>query len=83
MNTFFSAEVQEHFTSLREDVLETFAQGYPNSFTADEIAAELSKSVLAIRPRVTELFKAEKIRKTGEKRMNTSGMSANVWQWIS
>lgn len=48
--------------------------------TADEIAAELGESILAVRPRITELFKLNKIEWTGEYRANKSGMRAHVWR---
>jgi hypothetical protein len=48
--------------------------------TADEIAARLRRSVLSIRPRVSELKAMKEITTTGERRRNDSGMSASVWQ---
>jgi len=48
-------------------------------FTADEIAIKLGKSVLSIRPRVSELARDGLIRKTGERRANASGIRAIVW----
>jgi hypothetical protein len=49
------------------------------ALTPDEIADALGESVLAIRPRVTELFNLGRIEWTGEKRTNASGMRAKVW----
>jgi predicted ArsR family transcriptional regulator len=46
--------------------------------TADEIADALGYSVLAIRPRVSELRNMGLIEPTGERRRNASGMSAAV-----
>ena len=48
--------------------------------TADEVAEALGKSVLSVRPRVTELFKQGKVEDTGERRKNASGHSAAVWR---
>ena len=50
--------------------------------TADEAAERLGETVLAIRPRVSELAKASPpmIVPTGERRKNLSGMSAKVWR---
>jgi hypothetical protein len=48
--------------------------------TADEIAARLGESVLAVRPRVSELFHAGVIEKTGNRRRNASGLLAHVWK---
>jgi hypothetical protein len=47
--------------------------------TADEIAHALDRSILSIRPRVSELFKMGKIKRAPERRKNESGMSAAVW----
>lgn len=52
----------------------------PCGLTADEIAARLAESVLAVRPRVSELFHAGLIEKTGERRPNASGLNAHVWK---
>jgi len=52
----------------------------PCGLTADEIAARLNESVLAVRPRVSELFHARLIEKTGERRPNASGLNAHVWK---
>lgn len=50
--------------------------------TADEVAAQLRETVLAIRPRITELAKETPPRaaKTDKRRTNKSGMSAIVWR---
>ena len=62
--------------TLRGKVLDclTIASG-----TADEIAARLETSPLAIRPRFTELQRLGKIKDTGQRRKNDSGRSAKVW----
>jgi len=64
---------------LRRVVLDVLA-AQPAGLTADEIAAALDESVLAIRPRVSELFHAGLIEKTGERRPNASGLNAHVWK---
>lgn len=48
--------------------------------TADEVAQRLDLSILAVRPRVTELFKAGAIVDTRERRKNVSGRTAAVWR---
>lgn len=48
--------------------------------TADEVAAVLQKSVLAIRPRFSELYTMCRIRKTNFRRKNASGKQATVWE---
>jgi hypothetical protein len=67
---------------LRRVVLDVLA-AQPAGLTADEIAAALDESVLAIRPRVSELFHAGLIEKTGERRRNQSGLSAHVWKKLA
>ena len=46
--------------------------------TPDEIAAQLGETVLAIRPRCSELLRMGAIRKTALRRPNLSGHSATV-----
>lgn len=48
--------------------------------TADECAAALNESVLSIRPRFTELLRANRIQDTGTRRKNDSGRNAIVWK---
>jgi predicted ArsR family transcriptional regulator len=50
--------------------------------TADEIASRLGESVLAIRPRVSELARMGKIADSGERRPNASGRNAIVWRVV-
>jgi predicted ArsR family transcriptional regulator len=46
--------------------------------TADEIALYVGRTVLYVRPRVSELRHAGLVEATGERRRNTSGQSAAV-----
>jgi hypothetical protein len=64
--------------TLRARVLECFRNS-PAGLTADEAAAQLGETVLAIRPRVTELHRLGEIRATAMRRPNSSGMMATVW----
>ena len=48
--------------------------------TADEVAMILKRSVLAIRPRLSELVAKNKIVDSGERRLNQSGKPAIVWR---
>lgn len=48
--------------------------------TADEVASSLRKSILSIRPRITELRRLGKIEDTGERRLNESGKRAIAWR---
>lgn len=47
--------------------------------TSDEVAEELGESILAVRPRMSELYAKSKIVNTGNTRRNASGKSATVW----
>jgi len=47
--------------------------------TPDEIAARLHLSILAVRPRCSELFRRGKIKDSGLRRKNASGKTAVVW----
>lgn len=67
--------------SLRAAVLGAFELGFTG--TADELAFRLGQSVLAIRPRVTELHKQGLLEPTGERHRNESGASAHVWQLVA
>ena len=62
--------------TLRSLVLTVLARG---NFTADEIAGGAGHSVLAIRPRVSELARMGEIMDTGTRRKNASGKNAIVW----
>lgn len=62
---------------LQRAVLEAVEQHGP--MTANEIAARIGETVLAVRPRVCELSKAGLLRDTGERRSNQSGRPAIVW----
>jgi predicted ArsR family transcriptional regulator len=50
-----------------------------NGLTADQVAGRLGKSILSIRPRITELARLGKVRDTGDRRPNASGRTAIVW----
>jgi predicted ArsR family transcriptional regulator len=68
----------EHAPTLRERV-ESILRKW-GAMTTDEVAGVLGVSVLAVRPRFSELMKMGKIEQTGERRKNASGMSASVWR---
>lgn len=56
-----------------------FAEIKKRDGTADEIAKRLRQTVLATRPRCTELAKLGLITDAGIRRSNVSGRSAIVW----
>lgn len=62
---------------LRVKVLELLKAG--NELTADEIADRLGETVLAIRPRVSQIKRQGLIFDTGKTRPNISGIRASVW----
>ena len=66
---------------LKKSVLATIKSS--DGLTADEVADRLGLSILAIRPRVTELNKLGLIRDTGDRRANASGRGAIVWNAMS
>jgi biotin operon repressor len=76
-----SQEAAESMTSraasLRAQCLKALAA---SSMTADEVADVLGESVLAIRPRISELRASGKVVDSGERRINASGKRATVWR---
>ena len=71
-----ASDMASRVTGLRLAVLGALDQDR----TADECAAVLGESVLAIRPRLTELKRLGRITDTGERRPNASGKRAIVWR---
>lgn len=74
-----AAAIAPRAQSLRDAVLAVMREGWPCGFTADEVAQIMGKSVLAIRPRLSELRKTGDIMSTGIRRPNDSGVMARVW----
>lgn len=70
--------MRESAPTLRAKALDVLRACGP--LTADEIAKKLGKTVLAIRPRITELNKMGHIEATGYRRKNASGRQAAVWR---
>lgn len=64
---------------LRERVLATIMASGHHGLTADQVAARMGRSILSVRPRLSELVDARLIRDTGDRRQNESGKSAIVW----
>lgn len=71
-------EMAETAPTLRAAVLALFY--IYSELTTDEAAELLKESVLAVRPRFSELRQAGMIEPTGGRRTNQSGMTANVWR---
>ncbi len=68
--------------SLRARVMRAIADAGAVGLTADECARVLGESVLAVRPRLTELGPrhGNRIEKTGARRANESGQMAAAWR---
>ncbi len=64
--------------NLRAQVLALFGRIGP--ITTDDAAEFLGKTVLAVRPRFSELRKMGLIEDSGRRRNNISGRPANVWR---
>lgn len=64
---------------LRALVLAEIKKAGKRGLTADEAAGKLGVNILAIRPRVSEHFKMNRIAESGMKRKNASGICAVVW----
>ena len=60
-----------------------FAELLQGQGTADEVADALGVSILAVRPRFTELLALGKIADTGRRRTNKSGRMAKVWYAVN
>lgn len=70
-------KVTPRLTGLRSKVMDALRAG---DKTADEVAEFMDKSVLSVRPRLSELREMGLIEPTGARRHNESGMTADVWR---
>ncbi len=66
--------------TLRARALDEIRASGDAGLTADEVATRLNETVLAIRPRLSELNVGKQIEPTGDRRRNASGLSATVWR---
>ena len=62
---------------VRARIMELMGTGV--ALTADEIAAKLGLKLRSVRPRVTELFNAGKLKETRARRRNRDGNPQIVW----
>jgi predicted ArsR family transcriptional regulator len=74
-----SRAAAEHITPCAKTLRDKALQALSEPLTADEVAERLGVSILAIRPRVTELAKLGKVEDSGTRRKNSSGRPAIVW----
>lgn len=72
-------EIASEAGTLRDRCI-AILNGNPDGLTADEVAAKAGVSILAIRPRMSELRKLALIVDTGNRRPNDSGHNAVVWK---
>lgn len=72
-------QMQATAPTLRDKVLAALRQ---RPLTADETAAAIGKTILATRPRLSELSAAGLIVETSKRRRNSSGKLAAVWRAI-
>lgn len=72
-------EMKEQAPSLRDRCLKVI-RDHPNGITADLVAKALGKSVLSVRPRVTELAAKGLIVDSGRRGKNSSGKRAISWK---
>ena len=70
--------VAKRAPTLRSQVY-NLLRSIPNGLTADECASALNRSVLSIRPRLSELLATGHIQDSGRTRANISGVQATVW----
>lgn len=71
--------MREKAPTLRDMVIKELSQA---NLTADECAARLGKSILSIRPRLSELVALGKIADTGTTLKNASGKRATIWRAV-
>lgn len=72
-----AAAIAPNASLLRGRVLALYERS--KGLTADEAAGRLGLSILSVRPSVTELVRAGRLRDSGTRRKNGSGRSAIVW----
>jgi predicted transcriptional regulator len=74
-------EPQAH--TLRGKALAEIKAAGRHGLTADEVADQLGRSVLSIRPRVSELLVLGLIERNRQRRKNTSGLFADAYVEVS
>lgn len=72
-----AASVGSIAESLRRTAL-MWLRAFPGGLTPDEIARKAGETVLAMRPRLSELGRTGLVEKTSLRRANASGKSATV-----
>jgi hypothetical protein len=75
--------VTSHAKTLRDRVHGFLQEQHPSAYSADQIAARLGETILSVRPRVSELHKAQLIEAAPGRSKNQSGMTANRWRAVA
>ena len=70
--------IESNAETVRGEALRKLKQ-HPAGLTADEVAAHIKRSILTVRPRITELKLMGLVERSGECRLNRSGIRAAVW----
>jgi hypothetical protein len=65
--------------TIRDQVLVTLRTAWPGGMSADQVAAKMGKSVLSVRPRISELRELAEIMPSTRRVPNESGVDAIVW----
>lgn len=71
-------KIRPQATRLRDAVYEQLR--VHGEATADELAANMNRSILSIRPRVTELHAQGRIEDTGRRKKNPQGNTCIIWR---
>jgi DNA-directed RNA polymerase specialized sigma24 family protein len=74
-----AADMASEAGTLRRECLAALAGA---DLTADEIADRVGRSILSIRPRISELRARNKVKPTDTRRRNRSGKNAVVWTLV-
>lgn len=72
-----ASEIRSKAATLRDLCL---AMLKDSPMTADAVAMSINESVLAVRPRISELLALGKIEDSGRRGVNRSGKTAVVWR---
>ena len=67
--------------SLKAHAFNAVQAAYPGGLTPDECATIAGCSVLAMRPRLSELYAEGRVLKSAGTRTNASGLEAHVYVW--
>jgi hypothetical protein len=75
-----ATEIEERAVTLRAEALMLLRRASAEGLTADEVATQADVTVLAMRPRITELSRLGLVVDSGKRRKNVSGKRAIVWR---